>query len=159
MIIFNKLFPSWVDNVTSKSWMPHNRNPIPDFRSPLLSCWSELCKEFSKHTVYCYCPWLPHEVEGKTLFLKRTCTSEREASELKWTWMPPPWRLPWYQKVTWKLTKEEGIQKSYPAMTPMNHFNNQHSTLTQECSSGTHTLMATTSSLIAPTTFSTRWEP
>lgn len=155
----NKLFPSWVDSTTSKSWTPHNRNPIPDIRSPLLSCWSGLSKEFSKHTACCYYPWLPPEVEGKSLFLKRTCTSETEASELKWTWMPPLWGLPWYQKVTWKLTKEGGTQQSYPATTPTNHFNNQHGTLTEECSSGTHTLLATTSSLIGLMTLSARWKP
>lgn len=51
------------------------------------------------------------------------------------------------------------IQQSYPAATPTNHFNNQHSTLTEECNSGTHNLLATTSSLIGLTTSSTRWEP
>lgn len=59
-----------------KSKTTQQKYPVPDIRSLLLSCWPGLPKRLPKNIQsIAFALGSPEEVEGKSLFLKISCTS------------------------------------------------------------------------------------
>lgn len=57
-------------SATKSQNLPSKETPILGIRNHILRCWSDLSKGLTKHAAYCCCPWVPPEVEDKSLLLK-----------------------------------------------------------------------------------------
>lgn len=70
---------------TNKPKQKNQKNPTPDMRSPLLSCYRVLSKSLQEHTGYGIVLGFSHDMEGESLLLRIACTSEAELRD------PPSW--------------------------------------------------------------------
>lgn len=52
------------------------RNPLPDMKSPLMSCWPGLSKRLPNHSVCFYFPWSSIKRWKVSLLIKTLCTSK-----------------------------------------------------------------------------------
>lgn len=136
MYILNKSLPSWL-TILQRDEDHLIKTPMPDTRSPLLSCWSRLSKRLPKIIVsYCYCPcpfplisWRPKVNPYCTPFSSDTGPRRLE---LDLTLKPSPQRLAFMvAEVPFELPKYRNNQWSCVAIMSMNHNNNQHDASTQ----------------------------
>lgn len=79
-------FPSGLTPLPPRDEEHLKKTPTSTMRSPVLSCWSQFAKRFSKKikikiTGFCYWHCLVTEIEDMSLLLETSWISETESSE------------------------------------------------------------------------------
>lgn len=135
---------------------------ILDMRCPLLNCWPRVFKKLPKCVPIAAAFGPPQRKMTKYCSRHHTCTSEAgHRNSWAGTYLKDcSLRTRFHGKRRpCKLPKEGSNQQSYPALTPMNHSNDWHSTMTAWCNTGVYTLVVTSRFLIVLKTYSTRGIP
>lgn len=76
MVTFKGNFLSRLTMIPPRTKDQLTKTLVPGMKNLLLSFWARLPRKLPKTTVYCSCPWVPPEVEGKTPLLKTPYTSD-----------------------------------------------------------------------------------